>query len=149
VVAGVAILVGLSWSSYSNARRDGPSLRTERSHATKLNEVLAPGETLYALGNPTPLVLTRRRNPSRYIYLDSGVDEWVIHRTPGGLQGWEAQIRAADPAVITMSDWTTPTAGDVRTWLRSTYGTGTYLGHWLVFATPAVRARAARRGISL
>ena len=37
----------------------------------------------------------------------------------------------------------------MKSWLRSTYGPGTYLGSWLLFVKPDVRARAARRGIAL
>jgi 4-amino-4-deoxy-L-arabinose transferase-like glycosyltransferase len=148
-LAGVAILVGLSWSWYSGHHGSARSLTAERSDAATLKRILDPGETLYALGDPTPLVLTRRRNPSKYIYLGSGIGAYVIHHTPGGIDGWKARIRASDPAVVVINSWNSPAADNIRTWLRSTYGTGIYLGNWLLFVKPAVRERAARRGIAL
>jgi hypothetical protein len=149
-LAGVAILVGLSWHWYAGEHGGGGRpLWAERQDAAKLNRALDPGETLYALGDPTPLVLTGRRNASRFIYLNSGVGAWVIHHTRGGLAGWKAQILSSNPAVVTIADWNTATADKVRPWLRSIYGSGTYLGRWLVFAKPAIRQRAARRGITL
>lgn len=149
-LAGVAVLAGLSWHWYTGEHGGGGRpLWAERQDAAKLNRVLDPGDTLYALGDPTPLVLTGRRNPSRFIYLNSGVGAWVIHHTRGGLAGWKAQILASNPAVVTIADWKTATTDKIRPWLRSIYGSGTYLGRWLVFARPAIRQRAARRGVTL
>jgi hypothetical protein len=144
-LAGVAILGGLSWSWYSGARETRRSLTVERAVAAKISGSLKRSETLYALGDPTPLVLTGRRNPSRFIYLSSGVAEWVIRRTPGGLEGWEARIRASKPAMVTISDWDSPLGAEVKAWLASAYGNAIHRGHWLVFITPAIRARIARR----
>jgi hypothetical protein len=96
-----------------------------------------------------PLVLTHRRNPSRFIYLNSGAANWKIKHTPGGLEGWKREILASNPAVVTISDWETRTTQKIRPWLKSVYGKGTYLGHWQLFMKPSVRARAIRRGIAL
>jgi hypothetical protein len=137
----LAIGLALSWSVYSSHRSRSAPLPAERADARMLNEILGPGGTLYSLGDPTPLVLTERRNPSRFIYLGTGVDEWIVHRTPGGLAGWEARIQSADPDVVVMSTWASHTSDKVRAWLAATYGRGTYLGNWLLFMNPAARAR--------
>jgi hypothetical protein len=145
----VALVFGLTWHWYSTEPDRGRDLRAERRDARKLNRLLDPGEKLYALGDPTPLVLTHRRNPSRYLYLGSGVAAWVVDHTPGGVNGWIAQIQAVDPAVIIINTWHGPARDRIQAWARSTYGTGTYLGNWLLFAKPAIRARALQRGIAL
>jgi hypothetical protein len=148
-VAAVALLVGLTWSSYTDSYERSLPLPTLRDDAARLDRILDPGETLYALGDPTPLVLTRRRNPSRYIYLRSGVDRWVIRHTRGGLAGWEAQIRASGAEIVTVGAWGTGIAHKIKRYLKSIYGPPSRLGPWTVFVKPAVRERAARRGISL
>lgn len=145
-LAGVAIVVALSWSEYSTHPGRGWRLPAEQKDARTLNSVLGPGGTLYALGDPTPLVLTKRRNPNRYIYLDSGVDRWVIRNSPGRLK---TLIMSSDPEVVIVGEWHSPAAGRVVAWLTSKYGSGTYLGQWFVFAKPAVRARAHRIGLKL
>ena len=94
-------------------------------------------------------MLTHRRNPTRYIYLGSGVDRWAVKHEFGSLAGWEAEIRAVNPPLVVMNLWRTGLGVRMKAWLRSTYGPGKYLGSWLVFAKPDVRARARARGIKL
>src|SRR4051794_5479500 len=148
-VAAVAVLAGLSVHWFSGARDAGPSLRNERAQAAKIQRLLRPGEQIYALGDPTLLVLTHRRNPTRYIYLGSGVDHWAVEHEFGSLAGWQAQIRAADPPIVVMNLWRSDLALQMRTWLKQTYGPGKFLGNWRLFVKPSVRARAARMGIKL
>jgi hypothetical protein len=148
-LAAVAALAALSAHWYSTAPHDGPSLRAERAAALKLRHALNPGERLYALGDPTPLVLARVRNPTRWIYLGSGVDSWAIHHDFGSLAGWQAEIRKVDPPIVVVNLWNSGHGRQMRKWLAATYGQETYLGHWKIFARPAIRARAARRGITL
>jgi hypothetical protein len=94
-------------------------------------------------------VLTHRRNPTRYIYLGSGVDHWAVDHEFGSLAGWQAEIRAADPQIVVMNLWRSDLARQMRVWLKSTYGPATYLGNWRLFVKPSVRARAARLRIKL
>jgi hypothetical protein len=147
-LAAVVLLTILSAHWYS-APEQGLSLPREQAHANKLRRVLNPGERLYVLGDPTPLVLTGLRNPTRYIYLGSGVDAWAVKHEFGSLEGWEAEIRAVNPPVVVMNLWRTGLGQRMKAWLRSTYGPGKYLGSWLVFAKPSVRARARARGFRL
>jgi hypothetical protein len=113
-----------------------------------LERVAGPRGTVWALGDPTSLVLTHRRNPSRYIYLGSGVARWMIEHDPGGLAAWQVRIRAADPAVVVLGGWDGPLATDMAAWLGQ-HRDPAAIGKWLVFLKPAVRKAAARRGIFL
>jgi hypothetical protein len=149
VLAAVVALTALSAHWFSVAPDSGPSLHKERAQAAKIQRLLRPGERLYALGDPTLLVLTHRRNPTRYIYLGSGVDHWAVDHTFGSLAGWQAEIRAANPAIVVMNLWRSDLALQMRMWLKSTYGPGKFLGNWRLFVRPDVRARAARMGIKL
>src|SRR5436190_1332151 len=148
-LVAVAALAALSAHWYSTSRDSGPSLPAERAAALKVRGALDPGEQLYALGDPTPLVLARVRNPTRWIYLGSGVDRWAIHREFRSLAGWQAEIRRVDPPIVVMNLWRSPTGQSMRRWLERTYGHETHLVHWTIFAKPAIRPRAARRGIRL
>jgi hypothetical protein len=146
---GCAALAGLTWHWYSSAHDKARPLVAERRDARKLERILAPGETLYALGDPTPLVLTGRRNPSRYIYLGSGVGEWSVRHSPTQIEGWRARISSIDPEIVLVNQWSTHIADLTKAWLASVYGGGVRLGNWLLFVKPAVRARAASQGIVL
>jgi hypothetical protein len=144
----VAALAGLAWTRYSAAGADNAGLVAQRADASTIERMLDPGETLYALGDPAPLVLTGRRNPSRFIYLTSGVGQWVVAHTSGGFPTWVRGILASDPAVIVVHGWRSSLRKRTERWLRKRYER-VYMGDWHVLVRPDVRARAARRGIIL
>jgi hypothetical protein len=141
-LAAVAALGVLTWSWYTDAEPRGRSLTDQRADAAAL-ERLVGARRLYALGDPTPLVLTRRRNPSRFVYLGSGVGPWMLERTPGGLRGWEARLRRSRPAAIVLHAWRSPVARKVRAWLPS-WTRRRRIGTWNVYV-PRTRAAPARR----
>jgi hypothetical protein len=99
--AAAAIVAALVVTTVQFSEPDlaGPALAAQRADAAAI-EALAGGGKLYVIGDPTPLVLTRRRNPDRYIYLGSGVAEWKVHHTPGGWAGWQREIRASRPCAF-------------------------------------------------
>jgi hypothetical protein len=143
------VLTGVSWTSFSHDRAHSHKLAAQRRTASNLERMLGPDRNaLYVLGDPTPLVLTHRRNPSRFIYLNSGVDRWVITHTPGGSAGWKARIVAADPDVILVHAWYSGIGRRMTAWLGSNYDSA-YVGEWQVFLAPGVRARAVRQGVDL
>jgi hypothetical protein len=149
-VTAAAVLVLVSWFAYSHYTAEAlntEGLRHQRNTAGKIERLLDGGETLYALGNATPLVLTDRRNPSPYIYLSAGVDTWVVDHTPGGLSGWHAQIVADDPAIIVKGGpWGGEIADATERWLAREYPQ-IRVGGLTLFLKPSVYARAERRGL--
>jgi len=145
----VALLTALSWSWFaSSSAPPRGGLAAQRSNAAMVERVLRPGESLYALGDPAPLVLTRRRNPTRFVYLSSGVAQWDIRHTPGGLRGWEQRLLATRPGMVMVHAWRGRCQRAVAGWLGSRFER-VYVGSWAVFVPRRVRARAQRRGIPL
>jgi hypothetical protein len=136
-VFALAVLVATSWTRFSSDE----GLVAQRAAAAAIQHRLAPGDTVYALGDPAPLVLAGHRNPSRYIFLGSGVDAWTQSHTRGGFAGWMAGIRASDPAVIVMHGWRSEIQRRAATWLHTQYVPG-YAGCWHVFMRPDVAVRA-------
>jgi hypothetical protein len=147
VVVAVA-LVGISWWRYTREGDKDHGLASQRATVAEIERLLEPGEKLYALGDPTPLVLSGRRNPSRFIYLSSGVGMWLKERTKGHLRGWMGQIRATHPAVIVLNGWTAPLSYKVTLRLDRGFEHRS-LGGWQLFLRPEVAARAPSRGIPL
>lgn len=146
-VAGVVLLTsGSAWLF----AHDGPHRRLLRQEqrACAVDLLLGDRGTLLSLGDPTPLVLTHRRNPDRFIYLGSGVAEWRIAHTPGGLQGWHRDIQRYRPTVIVFGSWYSRRATSMATWLSAHFDAA-YVGSWRVFLAPGVRARATRVGVQV
>jgi hypothetical protein len=148
VVAAIT-LFGFSMSWFSNDPMTHRVLRQERATACGIEKLTRAGHPLYALGTPVPLVLTHRRNPDRYIYLDAGVDKWKIKHTHGGFGGWTAQIRAAHPSVVVVDGWTGKVMQRMVLWLRGRGFHRAYLGGTRIFVTNRVRAQASIRDVML
>jgi hypothetical protein len=139
-VAALVVAIAASWTQFSEDPAGGDALAAQRAAATDIQRLLRPGDTVYALGDPTPLVLTGRRNPSRYIFLGSGVASWQLAHTPGGFAAWTAGIRAARPAVIVLHGWRSALERQTADWLHAHY-VPAWDGCWRVFLRPDVAVR--------
>jgi hypothetical protein len=147
-VAAATLAVALAWTQFSTGRAEATTLAAQRTEAADIQRLLDPGDTIYALGDPTPLVLTDRTNASRYIFLSSGVAAWQLRTMPDGFDGWMREIRASNPAVIVVHGWHGALEHEVAVWLRPRY-VRAYVGCWRVFLRPDVAHRAAARGVFL
>lgn len=144
--AGIA-LTAVSWTLFG--RGNDHLLRNQRATACAIDRIVGPGATLYAIGNPVPLVLTHRRSPDRFIYLDSGVAQWKIDHTAGGFNGWVDQVLDTGAPVIVLDGWDGTRALVMqRAIVRAGYSTG-YMGEWRVLLTPAARLRARKDGFAV
>ena len=92
-LVAVVALTALTGLSFARERVRHGGLATQRADACALDLVLGARGTLYALGNPTQLVLTHRRNPDRFVYLNSAVDKWRIKPHPRR----DGRLAARDP----------------------------------------------------
>jgi len=146
LVAVVALTVGAARPS-ETMPGDNHALPAQRAMGCALNRLVLPGTPLYSLGDPAPLVLTGRRNPDRFIYLDSGVARWKADHTEGGFAGWTAEVRDSRASVIVVAGWHGGLRKRMGHWLkRSGYRPG-YVGRWRVFLTPRAYAHRSAAGV--
>jgi len=117
-------------------------LRPELSDACAVQRLLGSHGTLWALGDPTPLVLTDRTNPDRYIYLGSAVDRWKEEHTVGGLAGWEHRIAAVHPALLVRDGWYSHVQHRLSRWLLHDGYVQAFVGTWRVFLGTGLRQHA-------
>jgi 4-amino-4-deoxy-L-arabinose transferase-like glycosyltransferase len=153
----VALLMALggltcaSWVTYTRDAANSPpdrDLSRQQANACALGLLRVPRTPLWALGDPTVLVLTHRRNPDRFVYLGSGVAQWKIDHTPGGLAGWQRQIALAGPSVVVLQGWTGDLTLEMRAWLLQEGFHQRFLGRWRVLLSDAALRRAVRHGIT-
>jgi hypothetical protein len=149
LTASVALaLAAVSWVRFTDSKADNTDLHTEWATGCAVNQIVVPGTSLYSLGDPVPLVMTRRRNPDRYVYLGSGVAEWKIKHTHGGLGGWEQQIRDSGASVIVIHGWDGDVRDRIGNWLVANYRRG-YVGQWRVFLTDEAWTRLSSLNIRI
>lgn len=149
VAAAAAALTGYQWVQFGHSDEIG-GLVAERRMVCVLNSVVGPGQ-LVSLGNPAPLAIAERTNPDRFIYLDSGVGDWKVAHTPGGVVGWAREIRQIGPRVIIDDGWTR--TSEVRrhliALLREQGYKSRHIGQWHVLVPREVVDYARRNGLDL
>jgi hypothetical protein len=149
VLAAAAVLAGFSFVWFADSRNHNDGLRAQQADACAIERLLGPGQGLYSLGDPIPLVMTVRANPDRYVYLGEGVQNWKVKHTAGGFAGWTRQIQAADPTVIVDEQWGGPYRAAMKVWLRSHDYSSAYTGGWhLLLRSVAIR-NADAQGVAL
>jgi hypothetical protein len=147
-LAAAAALAGFAWHVYATSSGGPVNLKIQEQRAAATQQILGPTGRLYALGDPTSLVLTHRRNPDRYIYLGSGVMDWKLRKTPGRYNGWLAQIRRDDPGVIVIHTFTPTQRRALRFLSRLHQGyVARWLGGWELLVKPQLFARARAHGV--
>ena len=149
ILALVAVLAGLSFAWFKPDEKHGVALREQQADACALQRMLKPDGRLYALGDPAFLVLTHRKDPSRFIYLEAGVDKWKVDHTPGGFDAWAGDIVAMRPDIIAVGGWYKTLHNRMAAKLEEAGYLPRYVGSWRVFLGPGMTARANQTGVRL
>lgn len=152
VVVGATLVVALLLTVFSAVwfgedKANNTQYRDQRIAGCALVTALSPRGSFWSLGSPVPLVVSHRRNPDRYIYLDAGVDAWKVHHTPGGFDGWTQQIESADPQIVALSNWDGPYTSRMTQWLRSQGYHRWFIGRLRLFMTRSAVQLAVGDGI--
>lgn len=148
VLAGSLALAAIGWVSFSNAKDNNNDLLQQLRTACGVSRIVGKG-TLVSLGNPAAFVLTNRVSRTNYIYLNAGVDTWKIHHTKGGLAGWEQQVIAGRPSVITVDGWSSRYEKAMIQFLSQSGYRKSFVGRWRVWLTPQAVAKARQVGVQL
>jgi hypothetical protein len=148
LIAALSLAIG-SWVRF--AARPGHALDPtwELVNACGLEKTVAGTGPLWVMGDPVPLVLTRRTNPDRFIYLGEGVDEWKVSHTVGGFDGWMAQIAAVHPSVVLINNWGGTLQVETASWLKEHGYRRYFIGTWKVFLVPGVPTTALQHGVQV
>lgn len=147
-IAGMAVLVAVSWHAFTKTNDRVATRSKQQAVAKRLTRLAGPGGVIWTLGNPDVLVLTDRRNPSRYVYLNSGFDAWVGNHVPGGLRGFADRILSSRPAVVVVDEWYSKRRRFVLPRLETVYRPR-LLGKRLVLLSPDAVRRARASGTAL
>jgi hypothetical protein len=148
-VPSLVALTVLSCIWFVRAPFNDHQLPRQRAAACALNRIVPAGTRLYAVGDPVPLVLTGRRNPDRYIYLFSGVAEWKLKHTHGGMRGWVAQVTAPANSVIVFQSWNGKRSGPLLRGIRHAGYRRGYVGRWRVYVDAQGSQGASAAGLRI
>lgn len=99
-VALSLVLLTAAATTYAAESRRGLTLQL--AEAIAIDRRLGD-RNLFVIGNPSLLALTGRQNPSRYIYLNSGLELWAVDHIPDGTEGYLRAITNAQPGALVVS----------------------------------------------
>jgi hypothetical protein len=83
-------------------RQEGRTLQEQYQDVEVIASLLKPEDKLYIHGPAEILVLLHRPNMNPYIALNSGADNFIASRTPGGFQAVIDQMEAEAPKIVAM-----------------------------------------------
>jgi hypothetical protein len=149
VLVAIVLVSAVTWVTFTDTPTNNRELPLQLSSACALDRLTPSGRLLLSLGDPVPLVTTHRRNPDRFIYLGSGVDQWKVQHTPGGFTGWQAQIRRWRPPVIVLQAWGGRYKLLMVQWLKQSGYVSRYVGRTHVLVGRTMVATANQRGVKL
>lgn len=119
-VVNVDVAAGKSWLRPLDQSRLKESIAHQKEAALEVREH-APNSRILSLGVPQLLVLLGERNPTRYGFLVSGIDDLIAAETPGGFRGWLNSLEFRGPRVIALGNTTGSHEAQLMRWLRSNY----------------------------
>jgi 4-amino-4-deoxy-L-arabinose transferase-like glycosyltransferase len=118
--ARAGLVLGLAWviaavavaATYSTTHRSR-RLQEQRAAVAAVLGQLPSDASIQSIGAPQALVLSGRRNPTRYQTFAQGLDLYMKDTWPGGLRGFAKWVGREEPTVIT-------TGRRIPYWLRRT-----------------------------
>lgn len=122
----------LAFAQFNAVRSPKLELVAQKKGAREIEQRFGKDMAFMSLGTPELLVLLRRKNPTPYVFIVSGIDRRIHAKTPGGFGGWLRSLDALGPEVIGFG----PTQGihthQLIDWLNSKYERER-IGPWTIF----------------
>jgi hypothetical protein len=109
------------------------TLAYQQEQASEILDRYGDNVTILCLGKPELFVVLNRTNPSRFLFLFMGIDNYIHAVTPGGFEGWIQELEAIDPDLIAYGRTPrTPHTEKLMDWIGINY-TPAQIGPWLLF----------------
>ena len=107
-------------------------LKEQRQWAHRIESQFGPDCKLVSIGVPEILVLLQKTNPNRYVIIISGLGDHIDAHTPGGFDGWLAELESYDPRVIVLGPTSSRFNEKIMSWLQERYQR-MEVGDWELF----------------
>jgi hypothetical protein len=143
----VVVSLGLIASVMRYAQEPPAVVGPQRSAACTLSDIARVDGDLWAIGDPTPLVLTGLTNPDRFVFIGSGTAEWKVDQLDGGLAHWQQDLVDGAPKVVVIMG-VSPNNGYANSFKRVLRAEGymrRFAGEWRLFVTAAVAEEFAEQ----
>jgi hypothetical protein len=133
VVLCVALVVTAVYGYRHTSSHD---LDLQRAWAQELLARYGSQARIMSIGVPEALVLLHRTNPHPYGFILNGIDNRIEATTPGGFDGWLADLASLDPDVIVYGAARGRLVPRLEQWLETHYERTT-IGQWILYVRPA------------
>ena len=139
IILGLALSFIFSAELMAYHKRDfyddrySQTLAYQQEQAAEILDRYGDNITILCLGKPELFVVLNRTNPSRFLFLFMGIDNYIHAVTPGGFEGWIQELEAIDPDLIAYGRTPkTPHTEELMDWININYNPA-QIGPWLLF----------------
>ena len=110
------------------------TLAFQQDQAAEILETFGENVSILCLGRPELFVILNRTNPSRFLFIFMGIDNYIHAVTPGGFEGWVQELQEnINPELIAWGRTPkTPHTEKLYDWIEDNY-TYTQIGPWQLF----------------
>ena len=124
-------LVGSAGYYYHMTAEKG--LEKQRKWAKEVESTYGRHAKIISIGAPEILVLLKKTNPNRYVFITAGIDNMIDAKTPGGFEGWLREMDNYEHPVIVLGKYRGKYKEKLDAWLEAKYQKQT-IGPWSTFA---------------
>jgi len=131
----VVCVVLLVTAVYTYRHTSSQGLVQQRAWAHELLARYGSQARIVSIGVPEALVLLRVTNPHPYGFILNGIDNRIEATTPGGFDGWLADLASLDPDVIVYGAARGKFVPRLEQWLETRYQRAA-VGQWILYVRP-------------
>lgn len=146
---GALVFAGFSWSWFGTDKMNNSELLVQSRVGCGVDRIATAAHPFWALGDPTLLVTSNRRNPDRYIYLNQGIAKWRIVHNAGGFGAWRREVFAAQPSIVVLHTWAGPLRAKMQTALHRHHYRRVAIGPYRMFLSRQALARAYAQDVTI
>ena len=107
-------------------------LDEQRTSLARIIQKYGMHATYLTIGAPEFMVIARRINPNRYLFIINGICRHIEANTPGGMEGWLQQVTESQPDVIVLGPTSGKYTDKIFKWLDANYELKT-VGSWEIY----------------
>jgi hypothetical protein len=133
IKAGLVLAcVVLVFTVSAKGRAGKGNFRSVENESNSVLKAYGAKNSVVSIGAPAFLALTKTRNPSPYIVINSGIDRYVDAKIEGGIQGWVDKLEYLNPKLIVMGQTEGELLSPLFLWVKRNRE-AFKLGEWMIW----------------
>jgi hypothetical protein len=130
LILTVASLLVTASAQYTMNRNQ--MLDEQKRWAQQIVELVPEDQELLCIGVPEAMAMMNRKNANRFLFIINGIDNYIAANTPGGFEGWVADLEKRRPFAVLFGSTKGRHRDTLVQWLELHYRP-VQAGAWLLY----------------